>query len=132
MIDNYTYYSELLKPTWAPPASIFGPVWTILYVIIIASFGYVLVKYIKKEYSTKTFLPFFLNALFNVLFTPIQFGLKSNVLAWLDIILVLVTLWWGMRVIWPKAKWVALVNIPYLLWVYFATILQTTVTILNW
>ncbi|RJQ28062.1 tryptophan-rich sensory protein [Candidatus Parcubacteria bacterium] len=131
-MENYAYYSELLKPAWAPPSWIFGPVWTVLYVLIIVSFGYVLVKYMKKEYKTSVFLPFFLNALFNVLFTPIQFGLQSNILATLDILLVLGTLIWAMKVIWPKARWVVFINIPYLLWVYFATILQITVTVLNW
>lgn len=131
-MENYTYYSELLKPAWAPPSWVFGPVWTVLYIIIIVSFGYVLAKYIKKEYGTGIFMPFFLNALFNVLFTPIQFKLQNNVLATIDILLVLGTLIWGMKKIWPKARWVAIVNIPYLAWVYFATILQTTITVLNW
>ena len=131
-MENYVYYSELLKPSWAPPSWIFGPVWTVLYVIIIISFGFVLFKYIKKQYKTGIFLPFFLNALFNVLFTPIQFGLKNNFLASINILLVLGTLIWAMKAIWPRARWVALVNIPYLAWVSFATVLQLTITALNW
>jgi len=131
-MDNYTYYSELIKPAWAPSASVFGPVWTFLYILIIISFGYVLVKYMKKEYKTGIFMPFFLNALFNILFTPIQFGLKNNILATLDILLVLGTLIWAMKTIWPRARWVAIMNIPYLVWVCIATVLQISVTILNW
>jgi tryptophan-rich sensory protein len=131
-MENYAYYSELLKPSWAPPAWVFGPVWMVLYLIIIVSFGFVLIKYSKKEYTTSIFIPFFLNAFFNVLFTPIQFGLKSNILATIDILLVLGTLVWAMKIIWPRARWVAIVNFPYLAWVYFATILQVTVTVLNW
>lgn len=131
-MQNYTYYTELLKPSWAPPSWVFAPVWTILYLIIIISFGYVLVKYTKNEFRTGIFLPFFFNALFNILFTPIQFKLQNNFLASIDILLILGTLVWAMKAIWPRTRWVALANFPYLAWVCFATILQISITILNW
>lgn len=76
-------------------------------------------------------LPFILNLLFNFAFTPLQFGLKNNLLAAMDILLVLGTLVWSMTAIYGEIRWVALVNIPYLLWVCFATILQLIVTYLN-
>jgi len=76
-------------------------------------------------------LPFVLNIFFNLIFTPLQFGLKNNYLAFLDIIFVLVTLVWAMKSIFIYAKWVSYINIPYLLWVSFATILQASVTWLN-
>ncbi|MDD4785358.1 MAG: tryptophan-rich sensory protein [Candidatus Shapirobacteria bacterium] len=50
----------------------------------------------------------------------------------IDIILVLITLIWFMISIFPHVKWVVYLNIPYLLWVSFATVLQITVTYLNW
>jgi tryptophan-rich sensory protein len=77
------------------------------------------------------FLPFGLNLLFNLAFSPIQFGLKNNFLAAIDIVLVLATLLWALRSVWGRARWVALVNIPYLLWVSFATVLQLSITWLN-
>jgi translocator protein len=76
-------------------------------------------------------LPFILNLISNALFTPIQFGLKNNYLAALDILLVLVTLIWSMLSIYPFVSWVAYIQIPYLLWVSFATLLQLSVTYLN-
>lgn len=76
-------------------------------------------------------LPFLLNLVFNFAFTPIQFGLKNNLLASVDILLVLGTLVWAMIAIFPHARWVTYINIPYLLWVSFATVLQLTVTYLN-
>jgi tryptophan-rich sensory protein len=76
-------------------------------------------------------LPFALNLIFNAAFTPLQFGLQSNMLAALDILLVLGTLVWALVAVYPHMKWVAYVNIPYLLWVSFATVLQLTVTYLN-
>ena len=131
-MNTYTEYATYIKPDWAPPAWLFGPVWTILYAIIAISFGYIIYKWWKGEISWKVVLPFKLNLLFNLLFTPIQFGLQNNFLAALDILLVLGTLVWVMVIIWKKYRWVALVNIPYLSWVSFATILQLTITYLNW
>lgn len=132
MNNSSTWYSELVKPSWAPPSWVFGPVWSFLYVLIFISFGNVFIKLFKKEIPFIVALPFFLNLIFNATFTYFQFGLKSNILAGIDILLVLGTLIWGMVVIWPYFKWVALVNIPYLIWVLFATVLQMTITILNW
>jgi len=76
-------------------------------------------------------LPFVLNLIFNLAFTSIQFGLKNNLLAAADILLVLGTLVWAIIAIWPHMRWVAYAQAPYLLWVAFATILQLTVTFLN-
>lgn len=129
---TYTWYAELIKPEWTPPAWLFGPVWSILYTVIAISFGYVLYQVSKGKLPAKTLLPFALNLVFNLAFSPIQFGLQNNVLAAVDILLVLGTLVWFMKTIWNKYRWVALVNIPYLMWVSFATVLQLTVTYLNW
>ena len=130
-MNNYNNYQELIKPLWSPPAWLFGPVWTLLYAIIAVSFGYVAVLYFKKQIPFLVLLPFILNLLFNVVFTPLQFGLKNLLLAWLDILAVLGTLVWFLLAIFPYARWVAWVNVPYLLWVSFATILQSTITYLN-
>ncbi|MDD5289923.1 MAG: tryptophan-rich sensory protein [Patescibacteria group bacterium] len=126
------WYQTLIKPTWAPPAWLFGPVWIALYAIIIASFGYVGFLFFKGRISFLVLLPFILNIIFNMLFTPLQFGLQNNLLAAIDIFLVLGTLIWALLAIFPFAKWVSFINLPYLLWVCFATVLQLTITILNW
>lgn len=130
-MESYTWYQELIKPTWAPPSWLFGPVWTFLYILIAISFGTVVYLYVQKKISFKILLPFLLNILFNVIFTPLQFWLRSNVLAAIDVVLVLVTLVWAMRAIYPYKRWVTYMQIPYVLWVSFATILQLTVTYLN-
>lgn len=130
-MQNYEWYQSLIRPSWAPPSWIFGPVWTILYIIIFVSFGYVFYNTYKKKIPTSIALPFILNLLFNLAFTPIQFGLKSNLLAAVDILLVLTTIIWAFKAISPHARWVVYANIPYLLWVLFATCLQLTVTYLN-
>ena len=130
-MNTTNWYSQLVKPTWAPPSWLFGPAWTFLYILIAVSFGKVAWMFIKKQIPFLILLPFILNLIFNFSFTPIQFGLKNNYLAALDIILVLGTLVWAMIAIYPHARWVAYIQIPYLLWVSFATILQLTITYLN-
>ena len=131
MKNAYNWYSQLKKPKWAPPSWIFGPVWSVLYVLIFISFGTVFYKVFNNELPAIIALPFVLNLIFNFLFTPIQFKLKNNYLAAIDVILVLITLKWAMGVIYSHISWVVFINIPYLVWVAFATFLQITVTILN-
>ncbi len=130
-MQNYTQYAQLIKPSWAPPSWIFGPVWTVLYILIAISFGYIFYQFFKKKLPGKVALPFALNIIFNLLFTPIQFGLVNLPLASIDILLVLGTLIWAMHVTWSRIPWVARINIPYLLWVCFATVVQLTITFLN-
>ncbi len=125
-------YAQFIKPSWSPPSWLFGPVWTVLYAIIAVSFGYVGWLYFQGRVPFLVLLPFLLNLVFNFAFTPLQFGLKSNVLAAADILLVLGTLLWALYAIYPYAPWVAYINIPYVAWVSFATVLQLTITTLNW
>lgn len=131
MMKSYMWYQTLLKPAWAPPSWLFGPVWSILYVIIAGTYGYVVYLFFTKKIPFIVLLPFILNLIFNVLFTPLQFGLQNNYLAAVDIVLVLGTLVWALVVIFPYAKFVTYANIPYLLWVCFATVLQITITVIN-
>ena len=130
-MNRYNWYSQLIKPSWSPPAWIFGPVWTFLYILIAISFGKVFLMFFQKKIPFVVILPFILNLIFNLAFTPLQFGLKNNLLAAVDAILVLGTLIWAIIVIYPHARWVAYIQIPYLLWVSFATFLQLTITYLN-
>lgn len=130
-MNTYDWYQALIKPSWAPPSWLFGPVWTLLYAIIAVSFGTVFYKAFTKQLSRVVVLPFVLNLIFNLAFTPLQFGLKNNLLASIDILLTLITLIWALAAVYPHAKWVTFVNLPYLLWVIFATSLQLTITYLN-
>jgi len=124
-------YKELKKPSWAPPGRLFGPVWMVLYIIIFISYGYVVYLYFRNIIYFIVLLPFILNLVFNFAFTPIQFRLKNNWLASVDILLTIGTLLWALYVIYPYASWVSYINIPYVLWGIFATILQLTITLTN-
>lgn len=130
-MPTYEWYAKLIKPSFAPPSWLFGPVWTVLYIIIAVSFGKVFLMAWQKQIALLVVLPFVLNLVFNFAFTPIQFGLKNNLLASADILLILATLVWAMVAIWPHARWIAYAQIPYLLWVSFAAVLQLTITYLN-
>ena len=131
MNNAYNWYSTLIKPTWSPPAYLFGPVWTFLYVLIAISFGKVFLLAFQKAIPLIVVLPFILNLIFNFAFTPLQFGLQNNILAAVDILLVFGTLIWAMMAIYPYAKWITYMQIPFLVWVSFATVLQLTITFLN-
>ncbi|OGH89822.1 MAG: TspO protein [Candidatus Magasanikbacteria bacterium RIFOXYD2_FULL_36_9] len=133
-MNTYNWYSQLIKPSWSPPSWLFGPVWTVLYAIIAISFGAVIYKTFTGKISWIIALPFIFNLIFNLSFTPLQFGLKNNLLAAIDILLILSTLIWALIALWyssPELRWAVYVNIPYLLWVSFATVLQLTITYLN-
>lgn len=128
------WYTQLVKPSWAPPGWLFGPVWTVLYAIIAVTYGTVLYKVATGKLPWMVAVPFVLNLVFNLAFTPIQFGLKNNLLAAIDIFLVVGTLLWALYAIWhaaPDLRWVVYANIPYLLWGTFATCLQLAITYLN-
>lgn len=130
-MNNFVEYAALIKPTWSPPGWVFGPVWSVLYVIIALTFGRVFYMAWQGQVSLFVALPFLLNLVFNFSFTWFQFGLKNNYLASADILLVLGTLIWAMIVIFPHSRMLAYAQIPYLLWVSFATVLQLTITYLN-
>jgi translocator protein len=130
-MTTFTWYQQLIKPAWAPPSWLFGPVWTVLYIVIAISFARVFYMGFQKQIPWMVILPFILNLIFNIAFTPLQFGLRSNLFAAADILLVLGTLIWAMLAINPYQQWLTWVQVPYLLWVSFATALQLTITFLN-
>ena len=136
-MQAYKWYSQLKKPSWAPPSWLFGPVWTILYILIFISFSKVFLLAFRSHELTApgipfiVALPFILNLIFNFAFTPLQFKLRNNLLAAIDVLLVFFTLLWAMLAIYSYAPWIFYFQIPYLLWVTFATILQLNVAWLN-
>lgn len=130
-MESKEWYRQLNKPSWAPDEKVFGQVWSKLYVIIAAVNIWVVVLLVQGKISYKTALPFWINLGLNLIFTPIQFGLKNNLLAAIDVVLVFVTIIWCMVAIWPHAYWLALAYIPYLVWVAIASTLQISILIKN-
>ena len=126
------WYDTLWKPSWTPAPSTIGLIWQILYPLIVVTFGFVFVQAIRRRVSWPVALPFAINLVANLLFTPIQFGLRNLPFAALDILIVLGTIVWMITAIWPHYKWVAVAQVPYLVWVGIATVLQLSMTWMNW
>jgi tryptophan-rich sensory protein len=71
-MNEPAWYQTLIRPSWAPPSWLFGPVWTVLYVIIAVSFGSVAYKTYEGQLPLYVFLPFVINIICNLAFTPLQ------------------------------------------------------------
>jgi benzodiazapine receptor len=126
------WYEGLVKPSWTPTPATIGLIWRVLYPIIIASFGFVFVQAIRRRVPWPVVLPFAINLVANLIFTPIQFGLRNLPLAALDIVIVWATIPWSMAAVWRYYRWVAVAQVPYLVWVTLATLLQLSITAMNW
>jgi translocator protein len=125
------WYQSLAKPSWTPAPRIIGLIWQVLYPVIIATFGFVFVQAGRRKIPWLIALPFAINLVANLMFTPIQFGLRNLPLASIDILLVWGTLLWMMLAIWRYYRWVAAAQIPYFVWVSIATVLQLAITGMN-
>lgn len=88
-------------------------------------------KFFRKELPFIVVLPFLINLIANIAFTPVQFGLRSLVGAAVCIIITWITIIWSMVAIWPHNRTIALLFIPYLLWVSLASVLQLSITTSN-
>lgn len=126
-----SWYESIKKPSWAPAEIAFGRIWGILYPIIFAANLWVLMLVSTGKITWKVALPFWLNLVFNFLFTPLQFGLRNNLLALIDIVLILATGIWAMIAIWPHNRVITFMFLPYVIWVSIATVLQGSITWLN-
>ncbi len=126
------WYQSLAKPSWTPPPATIGLIWQVLYPIILLTFGFVFVQVARGRLPWRVALPFAVNLIANLSFTPIQFGLRNLPLATLDILVVWGTILWLMIAVWPFSRLVALAQVPYLIWVSIATVLQLAITWLNW
>ena len=106
------WYDALAKPSWTPGPATIGLIWSILYPIIIVTFGFVFVQMIRGKLPWRAALPFAINLGANLIFSPIQFRMRNLPLASADILIVLGTIPWMMASIWPYHRWVAVAQVP--------------------
>jgi tryptophan-rich sensory protein len=107
-------------------------IWQILYPVIFVTFGFVVVQALRRKISWRVAAPFAINLAANLIFTPIQFGLRNLPLASVDILIVWGTIIWMMVAAWPHYRWVSVAQSPYFVWVSIATVLQLSITAWNW
>ena len=126
------WYNALAKPSWTPAPATIGLIWQILYPIIFVSFGFVFLQAMRGKLPWGVALPFAINLVANLIFTPIQFGLRNLPLASVDILVVWGTIVWGVAAVWKHYRWIAVAQAPYFVWVSIATLLQLSITAMNW
>ena len=125
-----TWYTTLQRPRLTPPDWVFGPVWTVLYVMIAVSIFLFIRKY-KSENGYGIYVLIVLHLIFNLSWTGIFFGLKAPGLALIDIILLDISLVFMIRYFWQGDVVSSILLWPYLIWVLFATYLNASFYILN-
>lgn len=124
-----SWYSTLVKPSWNPPSWLFGPVWTLLYILM----GIVCYLIWKSDHPQKKALLklYFIQLVLNALWSPAFFGMHSPLFG----LIVIVPLWMAIMLCIFKFKSLSTLAsglmVPYLLWVTFATALNTAILVLN-
>lgn len=124
------WYSTLCKPSFHPPSWIFAPVWTTLYALMgIASF--IIYNEKDKKGAPLALFIFSLQLALNLLWTVIFFCMKTPFFALVEILFLWVTILLTIILFWSISKKAALLLIPYLIWVSFASILNFKLWRLN-
>lgn len=125
-----TWYAGLDKPFFSPPNWLFGPVWTLLYLLMGVSLYMVWTAGYKKS-KKPAFVMFGLQLVFNALWSLVFFGLHAPWAGVVVIALLLASIIATIRLFWPISKKAAYLLFPYVAWVSFATILNVAVAALN-
>jgi benzodiazapine receptor len=128
--DAGVFYRALSRPEWAPPASVFGPVWTVLYALMGVAAWLVWRK--RHEQPIRLALLLFVVQLFvNGLWSWLFFAWHHGALAFVDIVALLILLMATIATFWRVSRLAAALLLPYLAWVSFATALNWAVWQLN-
>ena len=121
-----SFYGELARPSWAPPASWFGPVWSVLYVLMAVAAW--LVWRVPYEARTRTPLALFLLQLaVNALWSWLFFAWRLGGLAFADVVLLVALIAATLVSFWRVNRLAGALLVPYLCWVGFATALTWSV-----
>lgn len=125
------WYAELNKPFFTPPDWVFGPVWTVLYLLMALSAALVWQKGFAKPLVKIALALYLLQLILNGLWMPLFFGLKMPLLAFFEIVLlwsaIVLTILSFSRV----SKPAVLLLLPYIVWTSFAAVLNFSLWLLN-
>lgn len=119
-----SWYAQLNRPPLSPPDWVFGPVWTVLYLMIITSITIYVIKTIAKP-PFLIYLLIALHVISNLIWAPIFFQGQSPGLALIDIVFLDISLFFLIRIFWKTSKVASALLWPYFGWVLFATYLNT-------
>jgi len=123
-IDAATFYAQLNKPSWAPPAGVFGPVWSVLYLLMGLAAWLVWCSPGPKRWALALFgAQLFANALWSWLF----FAWHRGAAAAVEVLVLLVLIAATMAAFWRIRRLAALLLLPYLVWVAFASALTWSI-----
>lgn len=127
-ISKSINYNDLIKPKLAPPSVLFPIVWTILYILMGLSYGILESKELTdKKAKTLYYSQLFVNALWSIIF----FIFKCRLFAFIWIILLDILVVYMIINFYSKNKLAGLLQIPYLVWILFATYLNFSIYLLN-
>lgn len=125
-----SWYPTLKKASFNPPAWVFGPVWTLLYLMIALS-GWLIFLQQKSSLRSRALTIYGIQLFLNFLWSYFFFFLRSPFLGLVDITLLLIFLIWTVISFWPLSRKASLLLIPYLLWTAYASILNLFLFTLN-
>ena len=131
--NSETWYASLTKSSLSPPNWVFGPVWVILYILMsIAVWGvYDKLKYIKTEDADHIIKLYYLHLLINISWPIIFFEFQLILLGFLNIILLLIFIFYLMKLYIKVLYSSFILMVPYFLWVCFAGYLNFEIFRLN-
>jgi translocator protein len=123
-----SWYTTLHKPFFNPPNYVFGPVWTLLYILMAIALALIWSSKKKKKLALQLF---FVQLGLNFLWSVVFFGLHFPFFAFTVIILLWGAIFMTCKLFKPISRLAAYLLIPYLLWVSFAAILNVSIVMLN-
>jgi len=124
-----SWYVTLIKPSFNPPNYLFGPVWTSLYIIMGISFYMIWSS--TKSNKNKLIGIYLFQLVLNFLWSFIFFKYHAIGIAAIEINFLWLSILTMIMMFYKNNKWAALINIPYLLWVSFASVLNISIYLLN-
>jgi tryptophan-rich sensory protein len=118
------WFQTLQKPPFAPPDWIFGPVWTVLYVLMGIAFYLIWMSDVPKPFRNFAMILFMAHLIFNALWSVLFFGMHSPAWAMVDIIVLWIMVMALIGVFWTISQIAGLLLVPYGCWVSFAMVLN--------